>query len=223
MEKNEKRIKRVCWTILILGSAALGAGQATFNLSNFILIAWLSIVALGSMTLNLLWYREISQKLNKINLILNEQCDPDQYIAELNALMEGKRSFQLRQIHLINLGAAYIQKEDYEKAKSLLLQVKPSRIGKINKVIYWADLALAYFYLKEEQLACAIMEAQKNNFQQFKDDKQVGETLAILAIFQLLTTGEKEKAKQQLAEARKQWESPRSMNDFAHLESLINM
>lgn len=227
MKKNRKKIRCIYWIILILVSMALGIGRAALELSDFtvkiIMGVWLAVVVVSSITIDCLWYREFNGKLKEINLILDEQGDPEKYIIELNALMEGKHSSQIRQLHLINLGAAHILKRDYEKAKSLLLQAKPPKFGKINQVIYWADLALVHFYLKEEQSAYAIIAAQKNSFEQFKNNKQIGDILAILSIFQLVTMGEKEKAKQQLDKARKQWESPRNMSDFTHLESLINM
>lgn len=224
MEKNKKKIRVIYWAIIILGSLILGIVTAALEWNDFMrkvtFISWVSIMGIGAFAINLAWGMEFTQKLNKINLILNEERDPDRYILELNALMEGKRSFQLRQLHLINLGAAYSQKEDYEKAKSLLLKARAPKIG-INKVIYWADLAMVYFYLKEDEAACAIIEAQKDNFEKFKDHKQVGGTLAVLSLFHLAAMGEKNKLRQQLSEAKEKWENKQNKSDFIHLESLV--
>lgn len=222
MVNNEKKIRVISWVIIILGSLVVGgvtgALEITETMKIGIVIVWLIFIFLIICNINLLWNRSMFKKVSSLSSILSEDHDPDRYIAEINALLEGTKSEQFRQIRLLNLGAAYCDKEDYRMAKELLMQVETSKLAPINQTVYWIDLALVHFYLKENQEACAIMEQQKDAFSELKDHQTLGGSLALLTISEQLAMGNAAEAKKLLDDLRPRWENDRNARDFDNLD-----
>jgi predicted negative regulator of RcsB-dependent stress response len=123
---------------------------------------------------------------------------------------------------LLNLGAAYCEKQDYDKAKEILLQVNPRRLTGMNRSIYWADFAYVCFYLNENEQANAILTQQKAAFSKLGEDPQVGALIQILLIFQMLSQGNQSGAQILLEQVRPQWENEHTAPDFTYLENQIN-
>lgn len=226
MNQNRKKIRRNFWIFLILGSVVLGVflGVTEFSkpIRYGIFGGWLLIIFLSAMIINLLWLHKMRRKLEELNAILMEERNPDRYIEEINTLLEGKWSRQFRNSMQINLGAAYCAKKDYETAKEIFLKIKPEILMGINQTVYWADLAFVYFYLKENEEACAIMNQQKRTFIKQNENPNLGGTLAILDVFWQLALGNQKEAKELLNQAQPRWKNERNASDFDYLEKLCN-
>lgn len=224
MEKNREKIRAVFWLIVISGSLLLGLLTASpdFNPAVKIpaLLLWLAAIAAVSVLIDLLWYRAFNRRLKVLQPILLEECDPDRYIQEISALLEGKKSPQLRGVLLINLCAAYCEKKEYDTAKALLLQIDPKRLVGINRPIFWAALAYVHFYLGEDAKACTILAEHRKVFASFSTSPQLGGLLAILSVFQKLWEGDKANAKALLAQERPKWEDAHNAPDFDYLVQL---
>ncbi len=221
MMENKKRIRTVFWIIVLSGSILLGVLSPALSMAdrarNILLIAWLVSIAAASVAIDLLWYRAFNRQLKALQPILLEERDPDRYIQEISALLEGKKSSHLRGVLLINLSAAYCEKREYDTAKTLLLQIEPRKLSGINRPVYWADLAYVHFYLREDKQACTILARQQKAFAPLAASPQLGGLLAILTIFQKLSTGDKAGAKAALAQARPRWENAHNAPDFDYL------
>lgn len=219
MENHRTAIRAIFWTILVLGSALLGVGVAAFHLDGFakkfMVGGWFFLIVLTAVVIDLLWYRELGKKVEALRPALTE--DPDRYIREIRALLEGKRSPHLRGVLLVNLSAAYQQKRDYQTAVQLLCSVNPKKLTGINRSIYWADLANAYFYLGENSKALDILTAQEPDFFRLTETAQLGGLLAILSVLQMLALGNRPGAKQRLAQVRPRWEDAHNSREFEDL------
>lgn len=226
MEKNRGKIRTYFWIAVIVISALFGIGIAAFDpdpsVKKVLIASFLGAVALISIAIDLLWYREFNKKLRSLQCVLLQEHDADRYICEINALMAGKKSPQIRNVLLLNLGAAYCEKQDYDKAKEILLQVNPRRLTGMNRSIYWADFAYVCFYLNENEQANAILAQQKAAFSKLGEDPQVGALIQILLIFQMLSQGNRSGAQMLLEQARPQWENEHTAPDFTYLENQIN-
>lgn len=224
MIENKKKIRTVFWIIVLSGSLLLGAAVGALEVShggkNALLAVWLVAVAVASVAIDLLWYRAFNRQLKSLQPILSEEGDPDRYIQEISALLEGKRSPQLRGVLLINLCAAYCDKREYDTAKALLLQVNPKKLSPVNRLVYWADLAYIHFHLQEDAPACAILTQQKDALLKFKESPHLGGLIAILSTFQKIAEGDKTAAGVLLAQARPQWQTARNAHDFEYLDQL---
>ncbi|WP_077611913.1 hypothetical protein [Clostridium sp. Marseille-P2415] len=224
MEKNKRRIRIVFWIAVIIVSASLGVFTAAFDLNasakKVLIVIYLSIVALTSIAIDLMWYRKFNQKLRSLQSVLLQEHDADRYISEINALLMGKKSPQICSILKLNLCAAYCEKKDYSTAKELLLQINPRKLAGINKFVYWADLAYVHFYLHEDEKAVLILTQQKTPFSKLSDHTHLGGLINILLIFQMLAEGDKTGARQLLEKARPQWENEHTAPDFEYLDKL---
>ncbi|MGE4276363.1 MAG: hypothetical protein AB7E30_04190 [Lawsonibacter sp.] len=219
MDKHRTAIRTTFWTVLVLGSALLGVGLAAWDLDShtkkFMIGGWLLLMVLAVIAIDLLWYRELGKKVEALRPVLTE--DPGRYIQEIRALLEGKRSPQLRSVLLVNLSAAYQEKEDYQTARDLLLSVNPKKLAGINRAVYWADLALAYFHLGEDAQALEILAAQESSFSKLTETSVLGSLLAILSVFQKLALGDRAGAKHRLDEVRPRWEEAHNAREFKDL------
>lgn len=224
MIKNRKRIRTVFWIIVLSGSFLLCAALGTLDIGhlgkNALLILWLSVVGVVAVAIDLLWYRAFNQRLKALQPILSEEGDPDRYIQEISALLEVKRSPQLRGVLLINLCAAYCDKKEYDTAKALLQQVNPKKLAPVNRLIYWANLAYIHFHLQENAQACAILTRQKKALLKFKQSPHLGGLIAILFVFERVAQGDKAGAGALLEQARPQWQTARNAHDFEYLGQL---
>lgn len=221
-DKHRKTIKRVFWIVLVAGSAALGVYQGAADPTGAAkwapILLWLGLMAVSAVAIDVLWYQEINKKLSEIAPILQQQRDADRYIIELEALLGGKRSHHLQQVRLINLSAAYAQKEDYQRAKELLQQIDVKRLLSIHRPSYWANMALVHFFFDEQEEACAIMEQQEKLFSRWRKSPALGPTLAPLDVLYQLAQGDREQALQLLAAARQKWQNEYNSRDFDELE-----
>ena len=224
MLEDKRRIRRIFWVTLLSVSLLLGAAFAALEVSrdvrNVLMALWLGAVAVASVTIDLLWYRSFNRRLQALGPILTGQNDPDRYIEEISALLEGKKSPQLRGILLINLCAAYCDKKEYDIAQALLMQVKPKKLAPINRMVYWADLAYVHFYLQEDAQACAILAQQQKMLAKFQEHPHFGGLIHILFAFQKVAQGDKAGAEALLKAARPRWETARNAHDFEHLAQL---
>lgn len=219
MDKHRGAIRAAFWTILVLGSALLGAGGAALDLDRsakrIVVVGWFFLIVLAAVAIDLLWYRELGKKVEALRPLLTE--NPDHYIREIRALLEGKRSPHLRGVLLVNLSAAYQEKGDYKTAANLLRSVNPKKLAGMNRSIYWADLALAYFHLGENARALEILAAQESGFSKLRESAALGGLLAILSVFQMLALGNRAGAKQRLEQVRPHWEEARNAREFEAL------
>ncbi|MDF3004108.1 MAG: hypothetical protein K0S22_580 [Oscillospiraceae bacterium] len=221
MMKNKKKIRIAFWIIVLSGSALLGFITEALKISNstrnVLLIIWLGVIAIVSVAIDMLWLQAFNRQLKSLQPILLKEHDPDRYIQEISALLEGKKSPHLRCALLINLSAAYCEKKEYDTAKTLLMQINPKKITGINKLIFWANLAYIHFYLNENEQACTILTQQQKEFSKFAEHPHLGGLIAILSVFKKLSEGETSEANTLLEKVRARWENEQNAPDFDYL------
>lgn len=226
MEKDKGKIRIYFWIAVIVVSALFGISMAAFDpdtsVKKVLIASFLGAVALTSIAIDLIWYREFNKKLRSLQSVLLQEHDADRYIREINALLIGKQSPQISNVLLLNLSAAYCEKQEYDKAKEILLQVNARKLTGSNRSIYWADFAYVCFYLNENEQANAILAQQKAAFSKLSDNPDLGALIQVLLIFQMLSQGNRSGAKLLLEQARPQWENEHTAPNFTYLENEIN-
>ena len=224
MQKHHTTIRIIFWLLSMLGSLVLGLLMAGANLSSakqMIYIGyWLVFLMLGSIGINYLWLWQFGKAMDALRPLLSQPQGPDRYICEMQTMLRGRRSGWLRAVLLTNIAVGHLAKEDYAKGKALLLQVNHKRLLGSNQTIYWADLALAYFYLGEDTQAMQLLHARAPQFSALRNHTTFGGLLAILSVFEQLALGNRAAATQLLEQARQRWLDPLHDKDFAHLERL---
>lgn len=132
-------------------------------------------------------------------------------------MLDKTKSAQFRQVLLLNMAAAYCDKRDHEKAYELLSRISPGKLSLANRTVYWANLALACFYIGKKEEACRIVEKQRTDFQKPISQENIGPTLALVAIFYEQTKGNRKEARELYAKARRNWYNERYAADFDYL------
>ena len=225
--KTERRIKIVTYIIVLLGSIVVGILPRVLGLNQSlqfgIYAGWFFIILLVAMNINLIASVYMMKRIGKVGRILTEENNPNRYIIEMNRLLEGTKSAQYEQLRLLNIGAAYCYKGDYRKAKETYLQVKTEQLTSLNKIVYWADLALVYFSLEENRSACEIMEQQKEIFEEYKENINLKNLLIIINIYWEIAKGNMDEAKKMIAKYRPEIENERNKKDFDELERRVSV
>lgn len=220
MKKHHRTIRIIYFTVLILGSFLVGVMISAFNLEGTIrqvvYWGWIAFILICALLINFLWQKKLFRKISDLTPTVYR--DPDLYIQQIHELLDDMRSKPLRQLLTINHAAALCCKKDYTAALSMLEQIPSDKVISVYRPVYWADLALTYFYLGEEEKASQIMKDQQTIFAKWKDSKHLGGTLAVLHIFDLLSQKEFGQAQEAIDTLRPRWEDEHNAEDFDLLQ-----
>ena len=216
-----KKIRRIFYTAVILGSFAIGIAAPALGLSSgaraAVIILWLAAVGISALIVNMRWLKGLNAEVTALTPLFDS--DPDLYIERLTALLGGRRSKSLRQLLAINTAAAYCRKKDYARAEELLRSIGGRGLYGVYRPVHQADLALCLFYQGRYDDALAIMDENRGLFGANAENPQMGGLLAVLGLFELAAKGEYPKALELLPEARAKW-GERCRDDLDYIERL---
>ena len=85
----------------------------------------------------------------KIQKILNEECDPNRYLAEWAKYENYKRSKSYKAAHLLNRSSALVNQGKYDEALRLIETIAPAGLNNVWKIIYFNNLMLVFLYTNE--------------------------------------------------------------------------
>ena len=219
MKRKHTRARAVYWVIVAAGSVILGIYMAGTEWNTGVLALWLTVIFLGAMAVEMLWFRSLAKRANALTPLL--RTDPDRYIAELEDLLGGVKSLGVQQTLAINLAAACCEKGDYARAADLLTGLDPRRIPAVNQGAYWADLALARFCLGQDDRAAAVIDGQSQLFTRMKDDPRLGGLAAVLSAYYARAKGDLELAWERYYAAREAWKDPGTQKELDRLEASL--
>lgn len=225
MEKNRKRIRILWWICIIVIAFAVGivCGAMELDREKTMLVTgvFAAVIILSGFVINQLWYRSFCKMLLGYEEILKEQHNPDLYIEKQKELLAGKKSQQIIAMLCINICCGYCEKGDYTTAKQYLMKINPKKIYGVLRAVYWADLAYTHFYLQESEEAMLILQENKEQFDKFGKTEALGGIIAVLEIFALYYSGERDSAKSTLKIKKEEWKGEDTRKDFAYLEALL--
>ncbi len=187
---------------------------------SFYLIASVVFI-LCALTVNIIWQISFQKKLAGLSRILYQQKDPDRFIAENEKLLQTVKSEFNKGLILINISAGYSEKEDYRRAKDILLQVSEKHIKGFYKVIYNHNLCYFYFMLGENTSGLAVFNANRNVFMKFENHPTLGGSIAVNRIYCHIAAGETEQAKLLYGQAKSKYTDPRFDKDWAKLDKIL--
>lgn len=173
-------------------------------------------VLIGMVVVNLVRQFKFMTKVGALEKHLKAK-EWDTFIEENEKLLQGKKNPYACGIIKINISVGYMGKKDYELAKKVLLEVDKKVFKDINKVIYYANLALVHFSLNEDIDALEICSHFGNDFQKFKTVGNLGQTIAINEIFMLIIAGKTDNAMGLLNHTKEKWPD----NDYSEVEKRL--
>lgn len=220
MNESKRSSKTVYWVIALLGAVALGIVLGILDFSMGIMLGavagWLVAALALRSYLDMAYFRRLGKQVDALLPLLHQ--DPDQYIEKLNAIMGEPTSLGLKQSKSINLAAAYCQKGAYRIAADLLEKLDPKLLPPGQKGIYWADYALTQFHLNRKKKALVILEEQKEELTPLRGSADLGALMAVLEVYRLMAVGEKELARETLAELKERWPEDSIRREITQLE-----
>ena len=220
MKENKKGRNTLYWGVAIVAAIALAV--VLFVLKDSIWMAlggavgFLLAALLFRSFLDMSYFRKLGKQVDAILPLLHE--DPDQYIEKLNAIMGEPTSLGLKQSKNINLAAAYCQKGAYRIAADLLEKLDPKLLPPNQKGIYWADYALTQFHLNRKRKAVEILEDRREELSDLRGSAGTGALMAVLEVYRLMALGEKDLAREALAELKDRWPEDTIRREIAQLE-----
>lgn len=220
MGHTRKNMKRILWTLLVLGGVLAAVAGVMLDqgllLTVGLVAGWLALMIVAFVVTEMLWIRKVSKGADALLPLLH--TDPDQYIAQLNELLEGVENPNLLQSRDVNLAAAYCQKGSYRTAAEILEKLDPKNLPPAQRGIYWADLALAQFHLNRKKAACAILEEQQQALAPLWNAPKTGALLAVLGVYRMLAQGQQDQARTALDDLRRLWPTDNLRHELTHLE-----
>lgn len=187
-----KDLKIKYFTIAIILSIALltltssSIVNSTVIITGLSLMCYLCVILLVTVLLN----RTALKRLNSIIEIMNEECDPYQYIAQILPLTQQKLNNNTRVLILLYLASGYINAGDLNQAKMVLSDIAKipayNKFNLANISNLWTALYLNENDLKNAQLALAdlwnFLNLQKSNKVKYQFTKIYNRQAAVFNI-----------------------------------------
>lgn len=230
LEKLRNKLRLWYWVIWLTIAFVLGIAGATIweDIPSWKLIASMVIpIVLSSIGINAYWNHQFIEAIQLLIPVLER--DPDQFIADFEELTCGKHVRKMvAGTYYNNMGTAYARKKCYREALSYYDKVNTKKLRSPEaKAVYWGNVALMHFYLKETDKALTIWEEKQAVFQRFPLGKECKLSpdlpllVAHLEIRRLLTLGELEQAENRLNQLKEYAVKPSALDICAELEEQL--
>ncbi|MBQ6986205.1 MAG: hypothetical protein IJQ25_04375 [Oscillibacter sp.] len=223
MERHKRLIRVGGYCVAIGGSVliatAFGRLGVPFPVQLLLLALWLLCLAGAALFVNAAWFRQLAKAVDALGAL--QVTDPDAYIEQLNALLQGQKNRTLQDIRLVNLGSAYAAKKDYRSAKQALEQVDASRLNPALRCPYYMNLAMTLFFLQETDAMLSVMDAQKALFDEYRADERTAQTIALLDIFAAVARRDIATAETLLRQSRRRWTDSESAAFYDSIERIL--
>lgn len=162
----------------------------------------IAIWFLGAVVINQKWLKAFYQEIDAKTPLFKE--NPDQYIKEMEEMLEGKKSPMLIAMLINNIGAGYMQKKEYETARQKLLTVPEKGLKGSIAPIYYANLAQALYCSGKEDafLKLLVLKVKElDMFQKMAKENPAWQVMVTsMDLYRMLAEGQKAEVKKILAE-----------------------
>lgn len=224
---ENKRAKRII-RILILG-IILGLGmliiQNIFNLDNdkFMSYYWkfalvfLALVVISYIVYHLYFNHKIKKALDYF-----EKGKYQIYIEEMKKLLSSARGDLLKDVIRLNLAAAYLNNEEFDKGLQTLEEIDIKSLSQeIYRLVYYINLNIAYFELGQYHNFKDMYLSKKDLFEKYKDDENYGKNIDQLRIMEAIVDEKYDLALNLIDKAELKWENPDFTEDYQSFIDLI--
>ncbi len=222
--KMKKRILKMIAIGVILGLVLL-AIQIGFKIEQELFLSYywkISIVfLLLVLVINIIYLMIYSKKIQKALILLNED-KIEQYIDEMELILQKIKGENFRDLVKINLTAGYIKNREYQKSLDILNSIEEKQVkNEILKLVYWINMAVSHFRLENYDKFKEIYKAQKNLFEKYQDNENYGEPIGQLQILSAIIDDNLEVAQQLLDVLKNKWVNLHNQKDYEELEKII--
>lgn len=228
LEKLRKKLRLLYISFTMVLAVAVGVASATIwdDIPEWKILTCIAIVIfILAMGINVYWNKQFMESVQLLLPVLDR--DPDQFMEDFEELTSGKHvRRQINWVYHFNMGTAYCRKKLYREALSYYGKVDVKRVrGRLNKAIYWADLALIHFELEEYDKALDILNRQFRLLDKYPLDNKVSPQLGFLigelGVFQHIALGLASTAQELLEELLPYAVTPYQKETCEELAALI--
>lgn len=152
---------------------------------------------------------------------LREEGKTEEYIAQVEKLLESAKGQQLRNQLRLNLTAGYCDLKQYDRAAAILEELAGEKLKGVVRTVHRLNLCCCYFYMGEWEKAMEWYGKSQGEFASFRNTAEYGGNVAVLDIFAEIARGQKERAGEMLENAKETWRNPRLQEDYQYLERLL--
>ncbi|MGI6509806.1 MAG: hypothetical protein ACOX1L_04410 [Erysipelotrichaceae bacterium] len=220
----KKRILKIIAASVILGLVMV-AVQNGFKIESELFLSYywkFSIVfLLMILVINIIYIMIYSKKIQKALALLNED-KIEQYIAEMERILQKIKGRDFINLVKINLTAGYLKNREYQKSLDVLNSIEEKQIkNEILKLVYLINKAVSYFRLENYDKFKEIYNSQKAIFEKYRDNEDYGEPIGQLEVLSAVIEERTETAKQLLDKLRARWANLNNQQDYDELEKII--
>lgn len=220
-------MKKVCKTIFFgvgLGILlVLVQQELQIERSRFLRGYWAAalVFLLGVLAFNLIYNQRYRIKMQKAFQLL-ETGRTEEYIAQMEQLLQKAKGRRLRGILTMNLAAGYLEAKESDKAISMLEQLPEKQLpGREARMCRWLNLCLGYFMTGRYEQAMELYEESQDKYIGWIKSPIYGGSLAALDVLAFYCQGSYGLARELLALAKDEWGSPRLQAAFQQIEDFM--
>lgn len=214
------RILRICILGFIVGFTVL-AIQRTFQIDLDIFILGYIVVAAAviimAYIINVVYNMRYLKRANAL-LPLLRSGRVEEYIAEMETLMQRAKGQKLKNFLGVNLSAGYGRAGQDAKAAALLEGLSEKWFPKEARMVRNLNLCLCYFHIGEDAKGFELYNASQKDFEPFRANSPHSRSLAALDISVAVAKGEYKYAQKLLDGARNTWNADEFQEVFDEIE-----
>lgn len=191
-----------------------------------IVLSYMAVIAailIGCFAINLIYGAIYKRKIAKA-LVLLEEKRTEEYVAEMERLLQTAKGRPLQTLLRLNLSAGYCDMEQFDQAINILEGLPQEllmRMGRSAWMVRCVNMCVCYFQTGQNAKAMELYRAGEKDFAPFRETPQYGGVLAQLDMYAAIAEGQYEQAEEMLKNTRKTWADPRLEDGYRRLEKLL--
>ena len=152
---------------------------------------------------------------------LRDEGKAEEYLAQVEKLLESAKGRQLRNQLRLNLTAGYCDLKQYGRAAEILEELEGENLKGVVRMVQRLNLCCCYFYTGQWQKGMELYERSQGEFAPYRGGEAYGGNVAVLDIFAAIGAGDRARAGDLLGKARQAWPKPRLEEDYRYLSELL--
>lgn len=172
--------------------------------------------------INIVYYKSYMNKMKKI-LPLYTQGNYDQYIKEMEQLLEKAKGKTLKNILKLNISAGYLELGDYKKGKEIIDQIESENLNNKNLIlVHWINKCVVHFKLREYDEFRGIFHEKSELFEKHKENPLYQKSINDLEIMYAIVNEDYQRADKLIVESMDRWSDEKSRKEYIDLDLIVN-
>lgn len=174
--------------------------------------------------INVVYFVIMAKKIDNMLKLYNEGRYQE-YITEMEKILEKAKGTQLKNMIRINLSAGYLKNNEYEKSLNVLDSIVEKKLNNQQQLefAYWNNKCETYFGLKDYQKFEEIYNLKLSLFEKFQDNDYHQQSVLELKLLNYIVKEQFEEARDLLQELRNKFSDSKNQKFYAEIEKNIEL